>query len=86
MWRTSRLGDCWNGLTSGGPLRLLGLAAMRRNAAAAAAATWWLWNEVVRGTRPAQPFWQFADRHDADPDNYPLTRAQAEYRSHGSWR
>jgi hypothetical protein len=77
--RMSRLIDRWNGLTSGGPIRLLDLAVMRRNAAAAAAAQWQLWQQVVAGTRPAQPFWFFADRHHSDPHRYPLQRAQADY-------
>lgn len=79
--RTSRLIDRWNGVTSGGPIRLLDLAAMRRNAAAAASAQWQLWQQVVAQTRPAQPFWFFADRHHSDPQRYPLRRAQRDYRS-----
>ena len=55
--RTSKLIDCWHGVTSGGPIRRLDLAAMRRNAAAAASAQWQLWQHVTAGTRPAQPFW-----------------------------
>jgi len=77
--RASKLIDRWQDLTSGGPITLLNLTATRRNAAAAAAAQWLLWRQVVAGTRPAQPFWAFADRHRADPRRYPLTRAQAEY-------
>ncbi|GAA0911509.1 hypothetical protein [Virgisporangium aurantiacum] len=77
--RTSKLIDCWQGVTSGGPIRLLDLAAMRHQAAAAASARWQLWQHVTAGTRPAQPFWQFLDRHRADPDRYPLERAQSEY-------
>jgi hypothetical protein len=79
--RTSKLIDCWHGVTSGGPIRLLDLAAMRCNSAAAASAQWQLWQHVIAGTRPAQPFWSFIDRHRADPHRYPLVRAQNEYLS-----
>jgi hypothetical protein len=77
--RTGKLVDRWNGLTSGGPIKLLDLDGMRTRAAAGAAAEWLLWNQVVDGTRPAQPFWSFADRHRADGQRYPLPRAQADY-------
>jgi hypothetical protein len=73
--RTGKLIDRWNGITSGGPIRLLDLDCMRRNAAAAAAAQWLLWQRVVAGTKPAQPFWSFADKHASDPARYPLDRA-----------
>jgi len=77
--RASMLIDRWQGLTCGGPVKLLDLSAMRRNAAAAAAAEWLLWQHVVTGTKPANPFWWFADKHAADPGRYPLDRARAEY-------
>ena len=77
--RTSKLIDHWHGLTSGGPIRLLDLDRMRRNAAAVAAAQWQLWQQVVAGTKPAQPFWYFADRHHGDPHRYRLDRVQADY-------
>jgi hypothetical protein len=77
--RISKLIDCWHGVTSGGPIRLLDLAAMRRNAAAAASAQWQLWQQVTAGTRPAQPFWHFVDRHHADPHRDPLEQADREY-------
>jgi hypothetical protein len=48
--RASKLVDRWNGLTSGGPIRLLDLAAMRRAAQAAAFSQWMLWHQVVAGT------------------------------------
>lgn len=79
--RTSKLIDRWHNVTSGGAIGLLDLAAMRRNAAAAASAQWQLWQQVSVGTRPAQPFWYFVDRHHGDPDRYPLERAQREYLS-----
>ena len=77
--RASKLVDRHNGLTCGGPIGLLDLAAMRQHAQAAAATQWWLWHQVVAGTRPACPFWYFVDRHRTDPRRYPLARAQADY-------
>jgi len=77
--RTSKLVDRWNGLTAGGPIKLLDLHGMRTGAAAAAASEWLLWQQVVTGTRPAQPFWAFTDRYTADPNRYPLARAQNDY-------
>ncbi|WP_426513102.1 hypothetical protein ACPPVO_22150 [Dactylosporangium sp. McL0621] len=79
--RTGKLLDYWNGLTSGGPINLLDLHGMRTRAAVDAAAAWLLWQQVVAGTRPAQPFWAFADRSASDPHRYPLARAQADYLS-----
>nr|BFE56374.1 hypothetical protein GCM10020063_009000 [Dactylosporangium thailandense] len=79
--RTGKLIDRWNGLTSGGPIKLLDLHGMRTRAAAGAAAEWLLWQQVVAGTRPAQPFWAFADRHTADPHRYPLAKARGDYLS-----
>jgi len=77
--RTGKLVDRWNGLTAGGPIKLLDLHGMRTRAAVGAAAEWLLWNQVVAGTRPAQPFWSFADKHHADKHRYPLSRDQADY-------
>jgi len=77
--RTRKLIDRWRGRTSGGPIRLLDLDAMRRAAVAAAAAEWALWARVVDDTRPATPFWSYVERHTADPDRYPVSRAQADY-------
>ncbi|GAA4262775.1 hypothetical protein GCM10022255_101320 [Dactylosporangium darangshiense] len=79
--RTGKLVDRWNGLTSGGPINLLDLDSMRTRAAAGAAAEWLLWQQVVAGTRPAQPLWAFADRSAADPHRYPLAKAHADYLS-----
>jgi len=36
---------------------------------------WHIWQRVVEGTRPAQPFWQFADRHRP---NRPIQPRQAQ--------
>jgi hypothetical protein len=77
--RTGKLIDRWQGLTSGGPITLLDLAAMRTNAVTAAAATWTLWHQVVADTKPANPFTWYVDKHRADPDRYPLDRARSDY-------
>lgn len=76
-----RLVDHWQHRTSGGPIRLLDLYTMRQNATLAAGAQWRMWEHVVTGTRPAMPFWHFADRHAEDPRRYPLAKAQGDYRS-----
>ena len=80
-WRTSKLIDRWQGRTSGGPLKLLDLDGMRRAAYTAAATEWMWWDRLVKGTKPAQPFWWYVDKHHADPTRYPITRAQADYRA-----
>ena len=77
--RVSKLIDLWDGLTSGGPVKLLDLNSMRARAAYDAAGDWLLWNQVVARLRPAQPFWSFLDRHHADERRYPLAKAQADY-------
>jgi hypothetical protein len=77
--RLSKLIDLRDGMSSGGPIRLLNLDAMRRRAVAAAAAQWCLWQHITDGTRPAQPLWSFTDRHRSDPDKYPFDRVQADY-------
>jgi hypothetical protein len=77
--RARHLIDLWRDTASGGPVRLLDLAAMRLQAHAQAATQWLIWHQVVTGTRPAQPYWAFAERHRDDPQRYPLTRAQQQY-------
>jgi hypothetical protein len=77
--RTGKLIDRWQGLTCGGPIRLLDLDAMRRNAVAAAAAEWLLWHQVVADTKPANPFTWYVDKHRADPGRYPVDRARPDY-------
>jgi hypothetical protein len=79
--RVSKLIDLWQGLTSGGPVRLLDLDGTRARAACDAAGDWLLWNDVVARLRPAQPFWSFLDRHRADERRYPLAKAQADYQA-----
>ncbi|MET7671716.1 hypothetical protein [Micromonospora luteifusca] len=64
---------------AGGPVRRLDLETMRT---AARDAFWWrwhIWNQVVAGTRPAQPYWTFLDRHRANPGTYPIARARTHY-------
>ena len=77
--RASKLIDRWHGRTCGGPVKLLDLDAMRRTAVAAAAAQWLLWDQLVKGTKPANPFWWYVDKHTADSARYPIERAQADY-------
>lgn len=77
--RASKLVDRWHGRTCGGPIRLLDLDAMRRTAVAAAAAQWLLWDQVVKGTKPANPFWWYVDKHTTDSARYPIERARADY-------
>ncbi|MEV0734091.1 hypothetical protein [Polymorphospora sp. NPDC050346] len=80
-WRGGQLVDRWQGLTCGGPLRLLDLERMRRQTQAAATLQWQWWRHVVADTRPAHPFWVFVDRYRADPGRYPLARARADYQA-----
>src|SRR5262249_47697692 len=60
----------WHNIAAGGPVRLLGLDAMRANARNASWYRWHIWHQVVEGTRPAQPYWQFLDRHRDNPRTY----------------
>lgn len=77
--RGRQLVDRWCGRTSGGPVELLDLDGMRRAALVTAADEWTVWDTVVKGTRPAQPYGHYLDRHHADPARYPLAAAQTEY-------
>src|SRR5262249_58452216 len=61
--RTGKLVDRWQGRTSGGPIKLLDLDAMRRTATAAAAAEWLLWQQAVPRAKPANPFWWYLPHH-----------------------
>jgi hypothetical protein len=81
MLRTRQLIDTWQDTTAGGPLRLLDLTGMRLRAQAQAATQWLIWHHTVAGTKPAQPFWAFAQRHHDDPKGYPLAKAQDNYRA-----
>ena len=79
MLRTRQLIDMWQDTTAGGPIRLLDLTGMRLRAQAQAATQWLIWHHTVAGTKPAQPFWAFAQRHLDDPNGYPLSKAQQQY-------
>ncbi|GIF47496.1 hypothetical protein DFJ67_6973 [Asanoa ferruginea] len=79
--RRGRLLQPWRNTAAGGPVALLDLDAMRTAGQHLYGYRWALWNQVVAGTRPAQPFWVFLDRHDHDPIKYPLSRAQRDYLS-----
>jgi hypothetical protein len=79
--RTRHLVEVWHNTTAGGPIRLLDLEAMRLRAHAQAATQWLIWHQAVAGTRLAQPFWAFVERHLDDPHKYPLSRAQQHYRT-----
>ena len=81
MLRTRQLLGMWHDTTAGGPLRLLDLTAMRVRAQAQAATQWLIWHQAVSGTKPAQPFWAFAQRHLDDPTGYPVSKAQQQYRA-----
>jgi hypothetical protein len=77
--RNRQLLHVWQNTAAGGPIRLLDLDAMRQQAQAAAATQWLIWHQVVSGTRQAQPFWVFDERHRDDPERYPSAKAQAQY-------
>ena len=79
-WRTSKLLLKFANTTAGGPIRLLDLQAMQ----ALGRHTYWyrhyhVWRHIVAGTRPASPWWTFADRHRANPDRYSMATAQQQY-------
>jgi hypothetical protein len=68
-----------HGIATGGPIKQLDFDAMRAAAQYEHWQRWTIWNQVVEGTRPAQPYWTFAERHQAGPDKYPLAKAKQEY-------
>ncbi|MBQ1052271.1 hypothetical protein KBX50_27930 [Micromonospora sp. C51] len=70
------------GHAAGGPIRLLDLRLMRSPAAEYAAWQWQQWHATVSGTRDAQPWWVFFDRHRADPAAWPISCAQQAYLAH----
>ncbi|MEU5961947.1 hypothetical protein ABZ777_12160 [Micromonospora parva] len=76
---TRQLLHRYQGYAAGGPVRLLDLAGMRARAATSAVWLWHRWRDVVNGTRDAQPFSVFVDRHRDDPARWPLSRAQQAY-------
>ncbi|ROO60325.1 hypothetical protein EDC02_2186 [Micromonospora sp. Llam0] len=69
----------WKDTAAGGPVRLLDLDTMRTAARNTYGYRWTIWNQVIAGTRPAQPYWIFAERHLADPVKYPVSKAQEHY-------
>lgn len=77
--RSRQLVNPWRDTAAGGPIGQLDLPAMRARAQAAASAQWQVWRDVVDGTRPARPYWAYAERHRADPRGYPIQRAQHDY-------
>jgi hypothetical protein len=77
--RTGKLIDRWQGLTAGGPIRLLDLDRMRRYAIAAATVEWSLWQHAVADTKPALPLWWFLAKHHNDPGRYRLSQAREDY-------
>ena len=77
--RRGSLVQPWHDTAAGGPVRLLDLDAMRAAARNVSWYRWHVWQRVVDGTRPAQPYWNFLDRHRDDPARYSLTNAQRHY-------
>lgn len=77
--RRGQLIQPWQRTAAGGPIRLLDLAEMRASAYDGFAHRWRIWNQVVAGTRPAQPQWHFWDRHRTNPKRYSRQRAKQEY-------
>jgi hypothetical protein len=69
----------WHDTAAGGPIRLLDLDAMRIGGRDAFWCRWKIWRRVVEGTRPAQPYWHFVDRHRNEPVAFRLTKAQGQY-------
>jgi hypothetical protein len=69
----------WHNTAAGGPIRLLDLDTMRKTAHDVYWHRWHIWQQVAAGTRPAQPYWHFADRHHAEPAKYALDKAQQHY-------
>src|SRR4051812_9786207 len=55
---------------AGGPVRLLDLAGLRHAAGLGAGIRHQQWTHVVRGTRPANPWHTYHQRHLDDPDTY----------------
>lgn len=77
--RRRRLLQPWQNTAAGGPVQLLDLDAMRAAAHQRYAHRWAVWQLVVAGTRPAQPYWTFVYRHLDNPVGYRLHRARRDY-------
>lgn len=63
----------------GGPARLLDLTGMRHAAGMGAGIRHQLWQQVVQGTKPAQPWVNFHTRHITEPDKYSYDKAAADF-------
>ena len=70
-----------NGTAAGGPVRLLDLDAMREDLAERYWNRWQLWQQIVAGTPEPKPWWQFYDRHAADPDKFSWDAARNAFTS-----
>jgi hypothetical protein len=77
--RTGNLVQHLQGITAGGPVKLLNLRAMREHAHLDHSNLWTLWNDVVTGAPAAKPWWHFHDRHLADLKRYSIAQAQSAY-------
>jgi hypothetical protein len=64
---------------AGGPARLLDLNSMRHAAGLGAGLRHQLWQQVVQGTKPAQPWVHFHTRHLTEPDKYSYEQAAADF-------
>jgi hypothetical protein len=69
----------WQRTAAGGPIRLLDLDHMRASGYRGFLHRWHIWNQVVAGTRPAQPPWHFWDRARTDAKRYSMHRARQDY-------
>lgn len=78
-WRTAKLVSATDHTSAGGPIGLLDLQAMFAAGHATYAWRYQVWQQVVAGTPPAQPYWRFWDRHRDQPRRYPLAQAQRDY-------
>ncbi|MET8358829.1 hypothetical protein [Micromonospora sp. NPDC005171] len=78
-WHRGSLLQPRKNTAAGGPVRWLDLETMRAAARDAFWRRWHLWNQVVAGTRPAQPYWTFVDRHRARPGTYLIAAARQHY-------
>jgi hypothetical protein len=82
LWQRTQLFGLRKGrpaYCAGGPVKLLDLQGMRYAAAMGAGIRHQMWQRVVHGTRPANPWPTYLIRHLADPAKYPYERAQADY-------
>jgi hypothetical protein len=70
-----------DGVAAGGPVRLLDLDGMREDLAERYWNRWQLWQQIVFGSPEAKPWWQFYDRHVADPDRFSWDAARSAFAS-----